>query len=378
MSALAPLSSSQPQATFKSKASSKVEEVKTFYEKISQTYAFESFNGQEKRYFWSTGRVIDGKPICTDIAITLRSLPNGDIYLKAHKPSMEGTSKSAFFDYNVTRDGPAVRLEQAKRKEGKYSFEAGILMSLSSPYIVHAYAQEDREKKWVCYLDCCSEGTLGELPKVERSLLLQVLHDTLRGLADLHELEVLHLDLNLGNILMEGGRGLLADFGNARRLSDLNDPEKLKEMHYDRSWTRNDLLTPPEVVEHIAFAVRGVSIEQGKEPAPLTAKADVWSIGYLLLWMWYEFENYLCTTPTERKSFPKCAKVFETIELNGAKDRFTQKKDELLFHLEKIKTEYPAPEDKSSIDYLMWEMLHPNPEKRPSAAEAADKLERFM
>ena len=88
----------------------------------------------------------------------------------------------------------------------------------------------------------------------------KIIRDVLLGLKELHDNEVVHLDLKPSNILQRFGKYKLADLGMARFIFKVTEVEKIPEG--DSRYLSQELLTT-----------------SGTESVPDLKKADIFSLG---------------------------------------------------------------------------------------------------
>jgi len=147
--------------------------------------------------------------------------------------------------------------------------EINILKKCSSPYVVAYFGTFiNHEEVWIL-MDYCELGSVKDVMKIVQEPLTEkqsgyILQQVLLGLVYLHKLNILHLDIKCGNILVTGqGDIRLADFGVSEQLRDINT--FIDSMDYVGS----PLFMAPEVIRKEGY----------------NCKADIWSLGITIIEM---------------------------------------------------------------------------------------------
>jgi len=145
--------------------------------------------------------------------------------------------------------------------------EIDILRRSSHPNIVKYYGSWLKGRELFIVMELCSGGSLlsiyedfpkNEIPCTENQIAF-VLRETLKGLAYLHGVGIIHRDIKAANILLtEKGEIKLADFGVSAQLT--------KERPYRYTLIGTPYWMAPEVI----------SMDSN---SPYNEKADIWSLG---------------------------------------------------------------------------------------------------
>lgn len=276
------------------------------------------------------------------------------------------------------------------------------------------------------FLEYCDAGTLNSAyPFMTTEEKFGVLRDVFYGLEHLHAEGYVHFDLHMSNLLLKktengGLRGKISDFNISKKIDSMTTTKGLMVQTVENSaWNANQTAFSPEMLIHLyqrrlmhlkaqinrvqeAFVTKDQKnlqkiykevmennpkkINPNSKSAifPITGKQDIWQLGLNLAFLYYGIEKEKKTESVE--IIQKIKKLFQ-------KKEFIQKKEfpSFLNYLvplinKKLKyNEIPlnelkniiyelwdptnAPSDQCSMDYLIWSMLQPDPDKRPSAQE---------
>jgi len=165
----------------------------------------------------------------------------------------------------------AINMEFMKDESSKkkMSNEIAILKMLRHPHVIKLLETFDTEKHHLIVMELCPGGDLLNYVRKRRKLTEVmakfVFKQIMEGIAYLHENGVVHRDIKLDNILLDG-RGMvkIADFGISRKVADNN------ELLFEQCGT--PAYIAPEIVK-----------ELGYKGAPV----DIWSAGVCLYAMLY-------------------------------------------------------------------------------------------
>jgi WD40 repeat protein len=216
--------------------------------------------------------------------------------------------------------------------------EAGILANLNSPYIVRFFGICFNKTRQYLVMELCQESLFDRLqrkPEITWDVRIFFGKKIARGLAYLHEQEILHLDLAARNILLdEKGHPKITDFGISET-----------KHYYQRASNNSNQGRSP-------IAWTALERLENTSMKPNTA-IDIYSYG-VVLW-----------EIAARK-----------LPLEGLKElRLTQQL--LIKHI--IETHYrdPVPKDTPGpFAKLIDECRDINPQRRPSAEQAIDRLKK--
>jgi len=141
--------------------------------------------------------------------------------------------------------------------------EVNILIKLSHPNIVKYLGTSSDEEHFHMHLEFVSGGSLEDMlltkPKINLSLATNYGRQVLKGLAYLHENEVIHRDLKPANVLVNAqGQVKIADFGASYDLASAT--------HSRATFVGTPFFMSPEV------------ITSGKH----TTASDIWGFGVLV------------------------------------------------------------------------------------------------
>ncbi|GAV63281.1 Pkinase domain-containing protein [Cephalotus follicularis] len=150
--------------------------------------------------------------------------------------------------------------------------ESNILESLDSPYIVRCLGRDSSkgsngEQKLNIFMEYMAGGSLSDVAEkfggaLDEEVIRVYAREMLNGLKYLHEKGIVHCDIKCKNVLLgSSGNVKLADFGCAKRLTDLKNNGNAA--HSWQSIGGTPLWMAPEVLrnERLDFA------------------ADIWSLG---------------------------------------------------------------------------------------------------
>ncbi|HLG77408.1 MAG TPA: serine/threonine-protein kinase, partial [Ktedonobacteraceae bacterium] len=124
-------------------------------------------------------------------------------------------------------------IEQRPRNEflARFRREADAIAALDHVNIMPVYEYGEQEDSAYLVMPCVTGGTLRDVLEKRGPLSLQeaqtILDQAAAGLDSAHALGIIHRDLKPGNMLFHAdGRLLLADFGLAKVLHDVDDENK--------------------------------------------------------------------------------------------------------------------------------------------------------
>lgn len=187
----------------------------------------------------------------------------------------------------------------------------------------------------------------GKLTEEEEIQALGILQDSANGLNRIHQMGYTHYDIKGDNIgVTKEGKGVLLDFGTTCR--EYNDPQK--------SFAGTFHFIAPEVFLH----------GETENWNLLNSKADIFSFGMTLV----QF--------TGRKVFDHPFHQLSQFPKNMKLDSPPARQMTMAMKYEEIKNEYlqtyQEPDDKQSLEHLIWECTRFDPKERPTAAQLAEKL----
>lgn len=156
--------------------------------------------------------------------------------------------------------------ESSKRK---IQNEINILKILRHPNVVKLLETFESIKHHLIVMELCPAGDLLNYVRKRRKLTENyakfVFRDIIKGIAYIHQNGVVHRDIKLDNILLDGrGRVKIADFGVSRKVKEKN------EFLFDQCGT--PAYMAPEIVREIGY---------------LGFPVDIWSAGVCLYAMLY-------------------------------------------------------------------------------------------
>jgi len=128
----------------------------------------------------------------------------------------------------------------------------------------YGYSQIDSATFWIL-MEYCEVGALKDLIETERlpeKIIAEIIAQTLRGLAYLHSINLVHRDVKAANVLIaKQGQIKLGDFGLAEHLSALVLEKRNLELSGSMFWMA------PEIKEHRHYS----------------NKSDIWALGITLI-----------------------------------------------------------------------------------------------
>lgn len=148
--------------------------------------------------------------------------------------------------------------------------EIDTMQHLEHPNIVQYLGCERGEFSISIYLEYISGGSIGSClrkhGKFEEGVVKSLTHQTLSGLAYLHDRGILHRDLKADNILLDlDGTCKISDFGISKKSDNIYGNDSSNSMQGSVFWMA------PEVIQ-----------SQGQG---YSAKVDIWSLGCMVLEM---------------------------------------------------------------------------------------------
>jgi len=157
------------------------------------------------------------------------------------------------------------------RPEAKLALakEVDVLKKCKNANILSYYGSVIKNNEVWILMDCCGVGSVKDLMKItletlEEEQISQVCLETIRGLAYLHEMKIVHCDVKAANILLSNqGQVKLADFGVSEQIQ--RGTMKITPADFVGS----PLYMAPEVIKHDKY----------------NTTADIWSLGITLIEM---------------------------------------------------------------------------------------------
>ncbi|MEN2498152.1 MAG: Serine/threonine-protein kinase plk1, partial [Marteilia pararefringens] len=171
----------------------------------------------------------------------------------------------------------------------KIKSEILIHRSLNHPYIVKFYSHFDDSDNIYFILELCSRRSMMELQK-RRKFLLEpevryFLHQLLEGCHHLHQNNIIHRDLKLGNIFLDSKLNVkIGDFGLATKVSFTGERKKT-------------LCGTPNYIAPEILSKKGHSFE-----------VDIWSIGCII------YTLLVGRAPFETKSLKDTYKKIQQVD----------------------------------------------------------------
>jgi mitogen-activated protein kinase kinase kinase len=180
------------------------------------------------------------------------------------------------------QNSSSVVLERKKMMVEALEREVLILKELDHPNIVRYLGSKHEANNLNIFLEYVPGGSIVSLLQnygaFEEPLIKNFLKQSLQGLVYLHDREIIHRDIKGANILVDNkGIVKISDFGVSKKLD--NEPNIINRASFQGSvfWMS------PEVVKNHHY----------------TRKADIWSIGCLLIEMATATHPWSELTPTQ-------------------------------------------------------------------------------
>lgn len=262
------------------------------------------------------------------------------------------------------------------------------------PQIVTCYeikekkiASEKNVKQRNYLMEYCSGTLYSEYPNLTDLEKILVIRDLLLGLSALHQNGYIHFDVHTNNCLISKKEGIpsgkLTDFGNSRRISDVNNSQYfLSEMIFNGFWGPNFGAYTPEIMAYWIKShqehASGVKLSEDTLNQfgvntffhkPISGKNDIFHLGVTLA-----IEHYQLTLDNiGLKKLPSFLFFLHTVPLHKTKIK-SLSIDDLLTLFQAYNQNYQAPEATHLIEFLIWWMVRPDPDDRPTAYEAAEFL----
>jgi len=168
--------------------------------------------------------------------------------------------------------------------------EVNVLKKCKNANILSYYGSVIKDNEVWILMDCCNVGSVKDLMKItletlDEEQIAQICIETLRGLAYLHEMKIIHCDVKAANILLtNNGQVKLADFGVSEQIQ--RGTMKITPSDFVGS----PLYMAPEVIQHDKY----------------NNKADIWSLAISLIEMAEgRPPNYDITNMTALLQLPK-------------------------------------------------------------------------
>ncbi|GEM_PF-2067478 len=168
------------------------------------------------------------------------------------------------------------------------------------------------------------------------------------------------------------GVGTVTHLRHALYLSNFQDRQFLTKTFFKREspWIRSSDHLAPELL-YLLLEIRNerhhhkVSLEN-LQKFPVTEKADIWSLGLTLALLLYDPHSDAC---------PPFLRFYRTHDQKSPRE----KKREELRDIIQAHQEVPETDPSwSPLEKLLAQLLHPDPDQRPSALKAATELNQLM
>lgn len=178
------------------------------------------------------------------------------------------------FDHNL-REPAALKLMSTASQSGPIWKEAVLLRRISGPYLLPVFNADLASGVPYIVTSIAEHGTIADqiVPGVgagTSEARLWARHAA-RGLARMHDLDLIHNDVKPGNLFLDGTReALVGDLGFARRL-------------YDDGTAGVTGCTPETTAPEVAVHLLGLLPAPDDRPASVLS--DVYSLGASLYWM---------------------------------------------------------------------------------------------
>lgn len=214
------------------------------------------------------------------------------------------------------------------KKRFRYEYENMLKLSQSS-YVLKVFNySEDEDSYLMEKCDCNIDDYLSKNPFITDEALLEIIHEILLGMKDVHDSGIIHRDLHLGNILVKDGHIILSDFGLSKDTMinhSLKSTSTPKNSHY--------------FMDPVGFT----SFKS------LDKLSDIYSIGKIIEYITSKTElnqklSYVIAKATHRdrkKRYQTLNDLIEDID-NSTKDITEEEKAQRIF--DKIKKSEMAPD----------------------------------
>lgn len=155
-----------------------------------------------------------------------------------------------------------------EKQRSKIMHEVNLLLSLRHPSVVKLYETFETSRHIMLVMELCAGGDLlnfvRKRKKLDEMTAKVIFKQVIEGIAYVHSRKVLHRDIKLDNILLDGkGNVKIADFGVSKQV-------KNGETMYEQSGT--PAYIAPEIIRDQGYT---------------GFKADLWSAGVVLFAMLY-------------------------------------------------------------------------------------------
>lgn len=150
-----------------------------------------------------------------------------------------------------------------KKQKSKVMHEVGILLRLRHPSVVKLYETFETKRHMLLSMELCAGGDLlnyvRKRKKLDETSAKIIFKQIIEGLGYIHRKRILHRDIKLDNILLDGkGNVKIADFGVSK------------------------LVKPGDVMHEQSGTPAYIAPEILKEQGYSGFKADIWSAGVVL------------------------------------------------------------------------------------------------
>lgn len=139
--------------------------------------------------------------------LTVIGAGNHGVFYEAKPPERLGVTDDVVAVKVLTQNATDADFERFAR-------ELQVFASTSSTHLVTLYEAGQQNGRLFYVMKHYEQGSLAQQPP-SFDVAVQALCDAARGAHALHEVGVVHRDIKPGNVLIDGGRGYLADLGLA-------------------------------------------------------------------------------------------------------------------------------------------------------------------
>lgn len=322
---------------------------------------------------------------------TFLKIEENRFFLKTETSIGNGKSKDIRLGFDTT-SGEILVLSTEKNAPANYEFEI-YNATTSSPYIVHCISQDWKQKnnQRIAVLEYCNQGSFSEFQDIHldnKKIYYKLFANYARGLNDLHTCNkdgYLHMDLHKGNLFVHQDpitheyQGKLGDLASSRKIPDLSNRNTFKHFLPTKSEDQNHYSFPlplclelisPEIVNNI-YLFHYTTDDLLK----ITAKADIWSLGFTFAMHFMPTSKACEFIKNAQKQAQDGKEPFCPFPLDEDFERKRQVLVNYSNELNLYEKKVPKPNQDQALDLLIWKMLHPNPEIRPTDLEVAEAFE---
>lgn len=286
--------------------------------------------------------------------------PNGRCF--AHLPQSNfnaGGIKNVFLAVNLVDENKEILVRTRLKKNSKNKNNGSKIAERcgGSPYLIQIYAVNPATSE--AFIKFYPDGDFTHLLKDRNKVkqnIKNIFISMAAGVLTLHENKFIHNDLKEDNFMLTGDSQIPVVLGDFDFVFD--GSEGLAGMLIFGTYL---YMAPEKFDTTIANLITGTNKELEQQALNLISKTDVYSLGVIFYRM------------LQGRQLPWFKGLMDQSAANEIRLIANKLRHEPMF----FTNHFPEPGSLKPFLHLIWEMLQPNPEKRPSMKEVVDRLKNI-